>query len=79
MDTFNEIAYKPLRDYNRSVMAFNIRDDGGIDAAKEYLAQFSHKDRLAMLDVYNEVKKIGPEEFKRRLIRDMPLQEEAAE
>lgn len=78
MDTFANIQYEPLRNYNRCVMAFNIREDSGEGATEEYLAQFSKAERMAMLKVYEDVKKIGAEEYKRRLIRTMPLQDDEA-
>ena len=76
MNKFNEIEYQPLRAYNRCVMMFNINEDSGMEAAAEYLKQFSKEEKTEMLDVYNRVKKYGAEFVKAELIRNLPLPEE---
>ena len=78
-DSFNHIQHAPLKHYNRAVMSCNIREDMGEEASKEYLTQFSKEDKLAILGVLQGVKKVGVEEFKRRLQISMPLQEAGEE
>lgn len=74
--TFDDIEYQPLRDYNRCVMLFNIREDSGMDAAQAYLEKFSKNDIKRMLDLYHMVKKLGAVRVKQEIIKAMPLPEE---
>lgn len=76
MSTFNDVEYKPLQTYNRCVMFFNLVEDAGMEGAKEYINQFSDKDKAAMLETYKAVKALGVEKVKKRIMRDMPLQED---
>jgi hypothetical protein len=74
--TFDDVEFKPLRDFNRCVMLFNIREDSGEDAAIRYLARISDDDKKSMLNVYNLVKRLGVETVRREIIKAMPLPEE---
>lgn len=76
MNKFNDIDYLPLRVWNRTVMLFNIREDSGENAAKEYASQFSKQELAQMLDLYHLVKKNGPEKIKKMIMANMPLEEE---
>lgn len=76
MNKFDDITYAPLRVWNRTVMLFNIREDGGENAAKEYASQFSKDELKQMLDLYHLVKKNGPEKIKKMIMSSMPLEEE---
>ena len=35
---FRDVQHQPLRMWNQAVMAFNIRDDEGMESAQEYVA-----------------------------------------
>ena len=76
MDKFDTIDYAPLRIWNRAVMFFNIMEDSGQEAAREYVQQFTQQEKEEMLDLYFVVKKLGSEEVKRRIIFNMPAPEE---
>lgn len=74
--TFDNIEFSPLRNYNRCVMLFNLREDSGEQAAKDYIAQINAEDRKEMLAIYTEVKKYGAETIKKAIMKAMPLPEE---
>lgn len=56
---FDDIAHPPLRAYNRTVMAYNIRDDHGQGVMVEYLEGFSPEQRVEMAHILALVQKVG--------------------
>lgn len=70
---FNDLEDKELQAYNRSVMFYNIMEDMSIDAAKEYVKDFSIDDRLKMVSVIERVKKHGADFVKAEIIRNINL------
>ncbi len=76
MTYFREIQHLPLRTYNQGVMAFNIQEDEGNDASLAYLKGLLPEEKVRVMAFFQDVKKRGPEEVKRELIRTMPLQED---
>ncbi len=56
---FEDIEHKPLRVYNRAVMTFNIKDDQGTEAAKEYLETFTKQERFEIAQITALVKQKG--------------------
>lgn len=76
---FREINYAPLRTYNQAVMSFNIREDEGEEAAKEYLVGLTKDEKLMVLALLADVRRRGPDVVKREIIRSMPLQGEEEE
>jgi hypothetical protein len=73
--TFDEVEYEPLRTFNRCVMTFNLREDAGEQAAKDYLERIPAEDRLKMVEMYKKVKKEGPDSVRREIMLTMPLQD----
>lgn len=56
LNRFEDIVHLPLRAYNRAVMSFNINEDFGPDACKEYLASFNQQEKK---DIYLIILTIG--------------------
>lgn len=57
--TFNDIANKEHRTWNRCSMAFNLLKDHDAKKATTYLAQFSADDRNDIGDMYERITKEG--------------------
>jgi hypothetical protein len=57
---FEDIEHKPLRVYNRAVMTFNIKDDQGVEAARDYLETFTQQERFEIAQITALTKKRGP-------------------
>ena len=74
--TFNEIQHKPLRVFNRVVMANNILIDSGKAALEEYYTNFNSNERMEMVSVMAFMKQFGYEETKRVVTKDLVLPEE---
>jgi hypothetical protein len=70
---FNDIENSELQAYNRSVMFYNIWEDMSLDAAKEYIEEFSQEDKLRMALVVERVKKHGADYVKAEIIRSLEL------
>jgi hypothetical protein len=73
MNNFNDVEFRPLRIWNRCVVAFNLREDSGEVASEEYLKQFTKEEKGEMLDMLSLVKKFGAEEIKRLIMRANPI------
>lgn len=73
---FNDIENKDLQAYNRAVMFYNIWEDMSLDAAKEYIKDFSQEDKLRMAIIIERVKKHGADYVKAEVIRNLELPEE---
>lgn len=71
---FDEIKHFPLKIFNRVVLAFNIRDDFGQHVLEEYLEMFNNEERLAMLSMYQFIKKNGAEAAKQLVTKDLVLE-----
>ena len=78
---FRDVQHQPLRTWNQAVMAFNIRDDEGMESAKEYVAGLTKSEREAVLTLFADIKKRGYEVVRAELNRTMELnpEEEVAE
>ena len=76
MDNFNHIKHEPLKIYNRAVMACNIKEDSGIAAFEEYVAQFSPKELKDMYNLLALVKKLGLDYVRKLVTHNMELQED---
>lgn len=61
---FRDIAWRPLRIYNRSVMYHNLFEDQGSHTAKEYADAMTKEERLEVAQMTALVKKIGPAKVK---------------
>jgi len=59
-NNFEDIQHLPLRAYNRAVFYSNLFEDSGKMYAKEYVSQFSPKERLAIAQTIAAVRKFGP-------------------
>ena len=79
LPTFNDIEYKPLRVWNRSVMAFNIKEDSGPQAMERYLKSFSKAELKEIYTLYQDVLKRGRDVVLKEIKKDMPLQEDDME
>lgn len=58
-NTFNDIAHRPLRIYNRAVMYFNLYEDQGRNVAEEYAQSLTKEERLEVAQMTALVKKKG--------------------
>lgn len=76
---FDQIENKDLQAYNRAVMFYNIWEDMSLDAAKEYIKEFSQEDKLRMALVIERVKKYGADYVKAEIIRGLELPPEEEE
>lgn len=73
MNNFSDVEFRPLRIWNRCVVAFNLREDSGQVAHEEYLKQFSEDEKKEMLDMLSLVKRFGADKIKQMIIRGNPL------
>jgi hypothetical protein len=73
MNNFNDVEFRPLRIWNRCVVAFNLQEDSGEGASKEYINQFTDAEKTEMIDMLSLVKKFGVEEIKRLIMRANPI------
>ena len=76
MSYFREINYLPLRTMNQGILAFNIRDDEGKEAAEQYFRGLSTQEKALVLAFYQDVKARGAETVKKEIMRAMPLQDD---
>lgn len=76
---FNEIDYTPLRVYNRTVMAINLKNDIGTSGLKEYLEQFSEDERKQIGIMIIFITTNGLEKARETIMNNMPLEEEQEE
>lgn len=66
---------EPIRTLNRTVVVGNILRAGSRDMAKEYLEQFSDRDRLAILTMQIRFNKEGVDVVKRDILKDVQWEE----
>lgn len=66
---FDDISHRPLRIYNRAVMAYNIQEDQGRATMVEYLETFSPEERKEIAQMVQLVLKKGIKEVQ-RLVTD---------
>ena len=66
---FDDINHRPLRIYNRAVMAYNIQEDQGRATMVEYLETFSPEERKEIAQMVQLVLKKGIKEVQ-RLVTD---------
>lgn len=57
--TFDDIADRELRAWNRASMGFNIGADEGKDAMVRYFSQFSDEDKMDVNSVFKRVRDEG--------------------
>ena len=57
--TFDDIADRELRAWNRASMGFNIGADEGKDAMVRYFSQFSNEDKMDVNAVFKRVREEG--------------------
>lgn len=65
MNRFDDVKSLTLRTYNRVVLANNLFEDGGEEAAKAYFEMFSEAERKQMFVMQNYVRQVGAEEARR--------------
>ena len=73
---FRDVQHQPLRTWNQAVMAFNIRDDEGMESAQEYVAGLTKGEREDVLKLFADIKKRGYEVVRAELNRTMELNPE---
>lgn len=66
---FNDVEPKSLQAWNRCNVFFNICSDLGKDLGKQYVEEFSGKDRTAMIMMFTLIKTKGYEETKKELLK----------
>lgn len=59
---FTEIENPLLRAFNRCILTLNINEDAGRAVVKDYLENFSEKDRAAMFVMFGYIKQKGPDQ-----------------
>jgi hypothetical protein len=75
---FNDVEPKSLQAWNRCNVFFNICSDLGKDLGKQYVDEFSGKDRTAMIMMFTLIKTKGYDQVKQDLLRgDIESQDEA--
>ena len=62
---FDHIEHKPLRVFNRTVMATNLTEDFGENVAKDYISLFTDVDRRNIFMLGGFIKKHGVKEARR--------------
>ena len=68
-ETFDHVKDANLQAYNRLNMYFNLKKDGGVGVAREYLDHISPSGKAGMIVVNEALKKDG-EAYRQALIRN---------
>jgi hypothetical protein len=64
LSNFRDVQHRPLRIYNRCVVASNIMEDAGKAPAEDYLAQFTTTEQLEMRQMYELIQLKGTKAVK---------------
>lgn len=76
--TFHDVQHLPLRVYNRTVMAYNIREDFGTAILEEYFANFTDAEKWQMLNMMEFIKRNGREAAKSFATKNLVIYDEHA-
>lgn len=68
---FNEVEHTPLRAFNRVARMYNIQEDDGADAAREYAASFSDVERRQMMIIIVAIEKFGVDSVRKQVTKNL--------
>ena len=68
---FNHIKDAKLRSWNRLSTFFVITKDFGLSSAKQYLSQFSNKDKATARSILKDIKEIGYATTRRNIVQSL--------
>ena len=78
-DYFRNIQDIHLRTWNQSVMFFNLQEDEGKEASRQYAEGLTRREKELVLDLLADIKKRGLPVVRAELNRIMVLQQEEEE
>tara|TARA_R110000850_G_scaffold258119_1_gene384571 strand:+ start:392 stop:667 length:276 start_codon:yes stop_codon:yes gene_type:complete len=68
---FNDVEPKSLQAWNRCNVFFNICSDLGRDLGKQYVEEFSGKERASMIMMFTLIKTKGYEQIKKEVNKNV--------
>lgn len=74
MDNFNNVNNVKLRNFNRAVMAFNLMEDAGPEATREYLSQFTDDEKSLIFVIIEATKKFGVKHVMGAVTKDIEFE-----
>lgn len=76
MSNFNHIQHRPLKAYNRAVLASNMLEDSGPGYVEDYLSQFSEADKIDIINIYKLIKIVGVKALKEMVTEGLTFTDE---
>lgn len=76
---FDEIENTSLRAYNRTVLAYNLRDDFGKNVCEEYLEGFDEASKKQIFCIISLIKIMGKDKLLKQITSELNVDYDAGE